>query len=316
MTNLPEHRGALRLVDVRRRHLLHAGHHRSRTPVWREVFDDTIGVEGDRPARGRGRRLRRWRLGADQRRRPLPVPRRDRPGPGLARRRPTPARPRWSTSSTSRSSLAAGTGVQCNIDTITEVYDGGDEADCPISVDALEVPGQHLGWPALGRARQLRAAARRHLRGDPRRAAASPCRTTSCPARASTATTRSAWSTGPTDGQLSASTGDFIDENEGTPCIDFNRTVWPHGAAARRSRTRSCSWSATTGSSVTPPLTAASTSDAPTTDLAERPLPPATAEHRPRPSPATTEAAAARRRRPTRRRLAEERRRLGAPSST
>jgi len=33
----------------------------------------------------------------------------------------------------------------------------------------------------------------------------------------------------------------FLDENEGTPCVDFNRTNWPHGADGNAKPHSECS---------------------------------------------------------------------------
>ena len=201
------------------------------TPTWREVFDDTTAVEGDQPARGRGRRLRRWRLGADQRRRPVPVPRRDRPRPGLARRR----RHRLGEDGLhARHPAAPGRRHEHHVQhrhASTRCYDGGAEADCPTLVERPRGPGQHrpaarTGAPSTtSRSSRTAPTARRRSRSG---LAVSnyfvvPLRRRRQPQGLHRRRRR--------DGQLSFDT-DFRDEHEGTPCVDFNRTV----VAPRRGR--------------------------------------------------------------------------------
>jgi len=124
--------------------------------------------------------------------------------------------------------LAAGTDTTCSIDTIQEVRLGGAEPDCPALIDALEVPDTTSGGPHWGALDNFAP------NGD---GTYSETRTESRFAVSNYFVSRSG-----VDGNHKvcmvdvAEGGDlefdttFIDENEGTPCVDFNRTVWPHGA--------------------------------------------------------------------------------------
>jgi hypothetical protein len=126
-----------------------------------------------------------------------------------------------------RKLVAAGTGTTCSIDHISEVFSGGAEKDCPTVTDAFELPDGTSGGPHWGAFDNF-AKGRDGRYGE------------------STAVRRIAVSnyfvarTGvdgnhkvcmldlSAEGKLSLDTN-FRDENEGTPCVDFNRTDWPHG---------------------------------------------------------------------------------------
>jgi hypothetical protein len=161
--------------------------------------------------------------------------------------------------------LAAGTGVQCNIDRITEVYDGGDEADCPDLVDVLEVPDNTSGgphWGALDNFERQSDGTYVETRDEQRLAVSNYF-----VSRSGVDGNHKVCMVDIADSGELAFDRDFIDENEGTPCIDFNRTVWPHGAvgaAKPHSQLFVVRNDRIVGDS---PLTAASTSDASTTDL-------------------------------------------------
>ena len=122
--------------------------------------------------------------------------------------------------------LAAGNSYTCNIDELHEVYDGGDEADCPAVAGVIEIPDQSSGGPhwgtpdnfVLGKnsaketkdVRRISSAnyfvARSSVDGNHKVCMIDVGRT----------------------GKLTLDT-EFRDENHGTPCVDFNRTAWPHG---------------------------------------------------------------------------------------
>ena len=123
--------------------------------------------------------------------------------------------------------LATGANTTCSIDTIAEVWDGGHEKDCPGLVSVFPLPdgtsgGPHWGaldnfaprrdgtWAEVGFERRVAVSnyfvARSGVDGNHK----------VCLLNIST------------KGLLSLDTN-FRDENEGTPCIDFNRTVWPQG---------------------------------------------------------------------------------------
>jgi hypothetical protein len=123
--------------------------------------------------------------------------------------------------------VAAGAGFQCNINTIGQVYAGGSAADCPKLTSVLPINdgtsgGPHWGAPdnftrnadgTFSESAWSRVAisdyfvARTGVDGDHKVCIADIGR----------------------NGALTLDTT-FRDEDEGTPCVDFNRTVWPHGA--------------------------------------------------------------------------------------
>jgi hypothetical protein len=123
--------------------------------------------------------------------------------------------------------LAAGSSTTCSIDKIEEVYDGGSEADCPALVSVMPLPdgtsgGPHWGaldnfeskpdgtWKETGFEQRMAVSnyfvARSGVDGDHKVCMVDIAH----------------------NGLLSLDTA-FRDEDEGTPCVDFNRTTWPHG---------------------------------------------------------------------------------------
>ena len=126
-----------------------------------------------------------------------------------------------------RNLLAAGSGTTCSINQISEVYSGGAQPDCPRLVSALPLPDGTTGGPHWGTLDNFR-----------RNADGTYAETTEV-SRISVSNYFVARS--PADGNhkvcminvdatahMTLDTT-FRDENEGTPCIDFNRTAWPHG---------------------------------------------------------------------------------------
>ncbi|GAB3974275.1 hypothetical protein GCM10029978_055480 [Actinoallomurus acanthiterrae] len=122
-----------------------------------------------------------------------------------------------------RKTLAAGRRVTCSIDKIEEVTGGGSEPDCPKLVNATPMTGgPHWGamdnfqlgpdgyYHQTDRITRMVTSnyfvAATGFDGDHR-----VCMTDMAP-----------------DGRLSLDTS-FQDENHHTPCLDFNRTSWPHG---------------------------------------------------------------------------------------
>lgn len=127
-----------------------------------------------------------------------------------------------------RDLLAAGTDFACNINTLDEVYDGGAEADCPKLADALEIPDLTSGgphWGALDNFVKLGDGTYTETTKETRFAVSNYFVALSG-----------------VDGNHKINIIDrdehgklsfdkkFRDENLGTVGIDFNRTVWPHGA--------------------------------------------------------------------------------------
>jgi hypothetical protein len=123
--------------------------------------------------------------------------------------------------------LASGGDSTCNIDTINEVYSGGAEADCPKLASVLPVKDETTGGPHWGTLDnfQLGSDGYFHETTDVKRIAIS-----------NYFVARSGL-----DGNHKVCMADvgskaqltldpaFRDENEGTPCVNFNRTRWPHG---------------------------------------------------------------------------------------
>jgi hypothetical protein len=123
--------------------------------------------------------------------------------------------------------LAGGTNTTCSIHDISEVYDGGSAPDCPKLISVLPVHDVTTGGPHWGTLDNFTRGsdgyfhettqvnrisfsnyfvARSGINGNHKVCMAD---------------------VDPT-GHLSLDTS-FRDENEGTPCVSFNRTHWPHG---------------------------------------------------------------------------------------
>jgi hypothetical protein len=126
-----------------------------------------------------------------------------------------------------RKLLAAGRSTRCSVDQIREVYDGGSEPDCPRLVSVLPVKDLTSGGPHWGALDNFARGADGYFHETEkiRRIAISDyfvARTgvdgdhKVCMVDVSAT------------GHLSLDRS-FRDENEGTPCVDFNRTSWPHG---------------------------------------------------------------------------------------
>ena len=123
--------------------------------------------------------------------------------------------------------LKSGTKVSCKVDTLPEVNKGGAEKDCPTLSDAFQVSdntsgGPHWGTPdnfTLGKDGFYRETT------DERRIAFSNYFV----ARTNTDGNHKLCILDITkDGKLKLDET-FVDENNGTSCVDFNRTSWPHG---------------------------------------------------------------------------------------
>lgn len=123
--------------------------------------------------------------------------------------------------------MAAGTSTTCSIDTMDEVLAGGHEPDCPRVRSVLPLADDTTGGPHWG----------------------APDNFVRLPTGKFTETTnirrlafsnyfvgrtgidgnhRVCMATISANGQL-ALDGSFRDEHSGAPCVDFNRTTWPHG---------------------------------------------------------------------------------------
>ena len=195
-------------------------------PKWREVFDDTAAAKHINPnvSEGAGCDGGGWlQTSPDDRFLFHAVIGRN---PGSLSADDTGS-PKMVYSLDIRKLLAAGRHTTCSIDDIHEVYRGGREADCPTVAGVLPVPDGTSGGPHWGALDNFR-------------------RTPSGTFVETKQPTRVAYSdyfvarTG-VDGnhKVCLATLDrngrmtedrtFIDENEGTPCVNFDRTTWPQG---------------------------------------------------------------------------------------
>jgi len=123
--------------------------------------------------------------------------------------------------------VAAGTRTRCSIDNIREIYNGGREADCPTVTSVLPVPDGTSGGPHWGALDNFRQAANGAFveTSQPSRLAFSDYFV----ARTGVdGNHKVCLATISRTGRLTLDRS-FIDENEGTPCVDFDRTTWPHG---------------------------------------------------------------------------------------
>lgn len=126
-----------------------------------------------------------------------------------------------------RKLLAAGTDTRCSIDEIEEVSAGGSESDCPALVSALPINDVTNGGPHWAAMDNFRLAQDRRFRQGDRvdRLAV---------ANYFVADTyidgdHRVCMLNLTPGGKLAMDNTFRDEQTGTPCVDFDRTVWPHG---------------------------------------------------------------------------------------
>jgi hypothetical protein len=230
VTNLPQHKGAF-ASSMCGGVIYYTPDITDPTPVWREVFDDTAAAKRIDPdlTEGAGCDGGGWvQTSRDDRflyhavigRNPGSLDAYDKGVPKMVYVLDI------------QELVAAGTSTTCNIDTIAEVWDGGAEPDCPTVASAFELPDGTSGGPHWGaldnftEARPVGGAPRWRDAGFERRIAVSNYFVARsgvdgnhkiCVLDVST------------KGQLSLDTS-FRDENHGTPCVDFNRTDWPHGA--------------------------------------------------------------------------------------
>lgn len=227
VTNRPEHRGAF-AESMCGGVVYYTPDITSRSPVWREVFDDTTAAIRINPRVGEGGGCDGggWvqTSGDDHYLYHAVIGR----GPGSLGAPDTGSAKMVYALDISKL-LASGTSPACSIDEITEAATGGKEADCPALVDVLEVPDTTSGGPHWGAldnfARQADGTyvetgaesrlavsnyfvSRSGVDGNHKVCMVDVAR----------------------DGSLAFDTR-FVDEHEGTPCVDFNRSSWPHGDA-------------------------------------------------------------------------------------
>ena len=123
--------------------------------------------------------------------------------------------------------IAAGTNTTCSITNIREVYNGGSEPDCPTVASVLPVSDGTSGGPHWGALDNFTKTADGTYveTTHPGRLAFSDYFV----ARTGVDGNHKVCiaTIGP-DEKLTLDRS-FIDEDEGTPCVDFDRTNWPHG---------------------------------------------------------------------------------------
>ena len=227
VTNLPQHRGAF-ASSMCGGVIYYTADITSPTPVWREVFDDTTAAKRLNPAltEGAGCDGGGWvQTSPDDRFLYHAVIGRN---PGALDSYDQGA-PKEVYVLDIRQLVAAGTGTTCSIDQISEVFSGGSERDCPTVTDAFELKDGTSGGPHWGAFDNF-AKARNGTYAESaavRRIAVSNYFV----ARTGVDGDHKVCMLNLTaDGKLSLDQG-FRDENDGTPCVNFNRTDWPHGKA-------------------------------------------------------------------------------------
>ncbi|MCW2673090.1 MAG: hypothetical protein JWP14_1679, partial [Frankiales bacterium] len=225
VTNLPGHKGAFS-ESMCGGVIYYTPDITAKKPVWREVFDDTTAAKELNPdtVEGGGCDGGGWvQTSLDDKYLYHAVIGR---GPGSLDDYDTGSAKMVYTLDI-RKLLAAGTRTTCSINTISEVYDGGSEADCPTLASALPIKDLTSGGPHWGTLDnfQLGTDGYYHQTTDVRRIAISDYFV----ARTSVdGNHRVCMINVSPEGKLSLDTT-FRDENEGTPCVDFNRSDWPHG---------------------------------------------------------------------------------------
>ncbi|WP_203935909.1 hypothetical protein [Planosporangium mesophilum] len=225
VTNLPNHRGAF-VATMCGGVIYYAPDITVPRPVWREVFDDTTAARAIDPTvtEGAGCDGGGWvQTSLDDRYLYHAVIGRS---PGS--QSPTDAgSPKMVYALDISALLASGGNPSCAIDDIREVYDGGAEADCPRLVSTLPVDDVTTGGPHWGTLDNFRLGddGYFHETTDVRRIAISNYFV----ARSGIdGNHKVCMVDADAGGRLSLDTS-FRDENEGTVCVTFNRTHWPHG---------------------------------------------------------------------------------------
>jgi hypothetical protein len=223
VTHLPQHKGAFASSSCGGV-IYYTPDVTAETPVWREVWDSTASTRSNFPQfRGDGgcsgaswvqaslddKYLFHIVIGA---------------GPGSPLPRTTEDKQVYVLDI--RKLLKAGTSTTCSIDTLNEVVQGGAEADRPTLTDSFHVQDTTSGGPHWGAMDNFLL----HPDGiyrettDVKRIAFS----NSFVARSTVDGNHDVCILNFNRGKLSLDER-FIDEHEGTPCVKFNRTTWPHG---------------------------------------------------------------------------------------
>jgi hypothetical protein len=224
VTNQPQHRGAF-AESMCGGVIYYTPDITAKKPVWREVFDDTTAAKEINPdvTEGAGCDGGGWlQTSADDHylfhavigRNPASLSADDTGSPKMVYALDI------------SKLVAAGTGTKCSIDNIREVYSGGAEADCPTVASTVAIPDGTSGGPHWGAIDNFTLTSGRYAEtATVHRIAVSDYFV----ARTGVDGNHKVCmvNVGPNE-QMSIDRT-FIDENEGTPCVDFNRTNWPHG---------------------------------------------------------------------------------------
>jgi hypothetical protein len=225
VTNLPQHRGAF-TESMCGGVIYYTPDITNPRPVWREVFDDaTAGEVGDPslPNDG-GCDGGGWvQTSLDDRYLYHAVIGR---GPG-SQSPNDPGSPKMVYVLDIQNLLEAGNAVQCSIDTLAEVQGGGSEPDCPALVDVLVFDDSTSGGPHWGTLDNLELGqdGYYHETTDVGRISVANYFV----ARTGIDGNHKVYIVDvDSAGNLSLDTS-FVDENDGTPGVDFDRTSWPHG---------------------------------------------------------------------------------------
>ena len=225
VTNLPNHKGAF-AESMCGGVIYYTPDITSKKPVWREVFDDTAAAKEINPdvSEGAGCDGGGWlQTSPDDKTLYHAVIGRN---SGALDSYDTGS-PKMLYSLDISKLVAAGNGTACSVDRITEVYSGGHEADCPTVKSVLPIPDGTRGGPHWGAIDNFTKTSSGYAEtSNPTRIAVSDYFV----ARTGVNGNHKVCMVDiGTDGKLSIDRS-FIDENEGTPCVNFNRTNWPHGA--------------------------------------------------------------------------------------
>jgi hypothetical protein len=225
VTNLPQHRGAF-TESMCGGVIYYTPDITNPRPIWREVFDDaTAGEAGDPSFPNDGgcdgggwvqtslddRYLYHAVIGVS---------------PG-AESPDDPGSPKMVYVLDIQELLAAGNNVQCSIDTLTEVQAGGSEPDCPALVDVVVFDDTTSGGPHWGAMDNFVVGEDGfyHETTDVRRISVANYFV----ARTGIDGNHKVYMVDvDANGNLSLDTS-FVDENDDTPGVDFDRTSWPHG---------------------------------------------------------------------------------------
>jgi hypothetical protein len=224
VTNLPDHKGAF-AESMCGGVIYYTPDITAKEPKWREVFDDTTAAKEINPdvSEGAGCDGGGWlQTSPDDKFLYHAVIGRN---PGSLTVDDTGS-PKMVYVLNIKDLIAAGTNTKCSIDNIREVYTGGAEGDCPTVSDVLAVPDGTSGGPHWGALDNF------DRTGDGQYAETTqPDRLAYSDyfvARTGVDGNHKVCIATINNGRLTPDRS-FIDENEGTPCVNFDRTNWPHG---------------------------------------------------------------------------------------